>query len=114
MNTKNNIFIHIFLICIKWIYLKKLENELKNKKNIKKTRHKLIEFTKQAWIREITEDEIGTKFNNKMHEIFEIDYLYKEIEYKYEIISKEINSKKKMKIVVIAFTICSIYSIKHV
>ena len=27
----------------------------------------------------------------------------KEIEYKYEIISKEINSKKKMKIVVIAF-----------
>ena len=38
-----------------------------------------------------------------MHEIFEIDYLYKEIEYKYEIISKEINSKKKMKIVVIAF-----------
>ena len=99
---KQYFYTYIFNL-YKRIYLKKLENELKNKKNIKKTRHKLIEFTKQAWIREITEDEIGTKFNNKMHEIFEIDYLYKEIEYKYEIISKEINSKKKMKIVVIAF-----------
>ena len=99
---KQYFYTYIFNL-YKRIYLKKLENELKNKKNIKKTRHKLIEFTKQAWIREITEDEIGTKFNNKLHEIFELDYLYKEIEYKYEIISKEINSKKKMKIVVIAF-----------
>lgn len=95
-------FYTYILSLYKRIYLKKLENDLRTKSNVKNVKRKFIEFTKQAWVREITEDEIGTKLNNKFHEIFELDYLYKEIEYKYKVIYKELNSKTKIKVTIVA------------
>lgn len=98
---KQYFYTYIFNL-YKKIYLKKLENKLKSNNKTKNIKHNFIEFTKQFWVKEITEDEIGTKLNNKIHDVFELDSLYKEIEYKYEVICKEVNSKKRIKIVFIA------------
>lgn len=87
----------------KKIYLKKLEAEARKINNIKKIRNKFIKFTNQLWIREITDDEIGTELNNKLHEIFELDALYQEIKNKYDLLYKELNVRKNIK-----FTICMI------
>ncbi|MCI8471078.1 MAG: hypothetical protein HFJ35_06425 [Clostridia bacterium] len=81
----------------KKIYLKKIELELKNVTKIKKARKKFVEFTKNLWIQDITEDETGTLLNHKLHEVFELDELYNQVKYKYDILYKELNFEKERK-----------------
>jgi hypothetical protein len=83
----------------KKIYLKKLEREFRHPSNLKATRKKFIDFTKNLWIQEITEDEAGTNLNCKLTEILELDRLYYEIKTKYDIIYKELNIEKNTKMV---------------
>lgn len=84
----------------KKIYLKKLELEFKKAQEIKKTRKKFIEFTKNIWIQEVTDDEVGTNINFKLNKVFELDRLYYEIKTKYDILYKELNIEKNTKIIV--------------
>lgn len=81
----------------KKIYLKKLQTEFKNPKKVKETRKKFIEFTKNIWIQEITEDEIGTMLNQKIEEIFELEELYNNVKNKYDVLYKELNIEKSRK-----------------
>lgn len=81
----------------KKIYLKKLELEFKNANKVKETRKKFIEFTKNLWIQEITEDETGTILNHKLQEVFELDKLYNEVKNKYDVLYKELNIEKNAK-----------------
>lgn len=90
-----NQYLYTYIINLyKKIYLKKIENEFKKGKNIRKTRKKFIEYTKKLWIQEITEDETGTILNRKIQEVFEMENLYNEVKSKYDIMYKELNIEK--------------------
>lgn len=82
-------------------YLKKLEMEFKKVSNVRKTRKKFIDFTRNLWIQEITEDEIGSNINYKIGQVLELDRLYYEIKTKYDLLYKEMNIEKSSRYVVI-------------
>lgn len=73
----------------KKIYLKKLIVEFKQTTNISKARSKFINFTKNIWIQEVTEDEIGTMFDQKIRKILGIEELYAEVKNTYDVCYKE-------------------------
>lgn len=78
----------------KKIYLKKLIVEFKQTTNISKARSKFINFTKNIWIQEVTEDEIGTMFDQKIRKILGIEELYTEVKNTYDVCYKEMNIEK--------------------
>ena len=78
----------------KKIYLKKLIVEFKQTTNISKARSKFINFTKNIWIQEVTEDEIGTMFDQKIRKILGIEELYAEVKNTYDVCYKEMNIEK--------------------
>lgn len=97
-----NQFLYTYILNLyKKIYLKKIQNELKNINKVKKARKKFIEFTKNLWIQEITEDEIGTELNHKIQKVLEIDKLYNEVKSKYDTLYKELNIERNMKSTII-------------
>ena len=84
----------------KKIYLKKINTEFKNPNKVKTARKRFIEFTRNLWIQEITEDETGTILSHKLQEIFELDKLYTETKMKYDTLYKELNIEKDRKITI--------------
>ena len=96
----------------KKIYLKKLQLDFKNINKVKKTRKKFVEFTKNLWIQEVTEDEIGTTINQKIQEILELDKLYGEVKSSYDILYKELNILRTVRFsVVIAVILVALLAI---
>lgn len=97
-----NQYLYTYILNLyKKIYLKKLELEFKKANKVKQTRKKFIDFTKNLWIQEITEDETGTILNHKLQEIFELDKLYNEVKNKYDVLYKELNIEKNSKSTII-------------
>ena len=84
----------------KKIYLKKLSLEFKHAMKIKKARNKFIEFTKNIWIQEITEDETGTMFDYKIKEMMGLEKLYSEVKNEYDVLYKELNIEKNKNITI--------------
>ena len=106
-----NQFLYTYIINLyKKIYLKKIEQELKDPKKVKKAKKKFIDFTKNLWIREITDDETGTMLNHKMQEVLELEKLYGEVKNKYDILYKDLNIEKN-KNVTIALAIVLVLSL---
>lgn len=96
-----NQFLYTYIINLyKKIYLKKIEQELKDPKKVKKARKKFIEFTKDLWIREITDDETGTMLNHKIQGILELEKLYGEVKNKYDVLYKDLNIEKNKNITI--------------
>ena len=91
---ENQYFYLYILNLYKKIYLKKLSIDFQDIKKIKKARKKFIYFTKNLWIQEITEDEIGTILNHKLQEALELEKLYNEAKTKYDTLYKELNIEK--------------------
>ena len=90
-----NQYLYTYILNLyKKIYLKKIENDFKTGRNVKKTRKRFIEFTKKLWIQEITEDETGTLLNHKLQEVFEMEKLYSDVKSKYDLLYKELNIEK--------------------
>ena len=77
--------------------LKKLEKEFSSNQNLKEARKKFIDFTKNLWIQEVTENEVGSNINFKLNKVFELDRLYYEIKTKYDILYKNLNIEKYTK-----------------
>ena len=94
---ENQYFYTYILNLYKKLYLKKLEVEFKDTTKIKKARKKFIEFTKNLWIQEISEDEIGTLLNHRLQNMFELEKLYGEVKTKYDTLYKELNIEKDRK-----------------
>lgn len=93
-----NQYLYTYILNLyKKIYLKKLELEFKNASKVKKARKNFIDFTKNLWIQEITEDETGTLLNHKLQEVFELEKLYNEVKNKYDVLYKELNIEKNRK-----------------
>ena len=89
----------------KKIYLKKIELEFKDPTKLKVARKKFVEFTKNFWIQEITEDETGTLLNEKLQEVFELNQLYTQVKNKYDILYKEFNFEKERKTTILILII---------
>ena len=87
-------FYEYILALYKRIYLKKLSLECKSGVNIKKTRKKFISFTKNLWIQDVSENDIGTMINQKLKEILELDELYNKIKSEFDILYKDWNIEK--------------------
>lgn len=107
---ENEFFYTYVLNLYKQIYLKKLESEFRVSSNLKIARKKFIEFTKNLWVQDITDDEIGSSINYKFGKIFELDRLYYEIKTKYDVLYKELNIEKNSK-AIIAVTIILVISL---
>lgn len=104
-----NEYLYTYILNLyKRIYLKKLEREFKNASNLKKARKKFIDFTKNLWIQEVTEDEIGSNINYRLGKIFELDKLYYKIKTKYDILYKEFNIEKNSKFTIIIAVVLAI------
>lgn len=80
------------------IYLKKLENEIKSNGNTKISKEKFIKFTKEIWIQEITNDDIGTNIYKKARHVSEVEKIYDSLKNKFDIAYKELNIEKTSKI----------------
>lgn len=91
---ENEYFYTYIINLYKKIYLKKLSMQFKDVTKIKKARKEFIEFTKELWIQEISEDDIGTIFNHKLQNTFELEKLYGEVKIKYDALYKEFNIEK--------------------
>ena len=97
-----NQYLYTYLLNLyKRIYLRKLQVEFKNPKQVKKARKDFIEFTKNLWIQEISEDETGTALNHKIQEVLELEKMYEETKNKYDILYKELNIEKNRKSTII-------------
>jgi len=79
------------------IYLKKIENELRNKKDIGKIRKKFAKFTKEIFTNEITNSTSGTIFYNKWKEVLELQEIYNVIKNNYEVMHKDLEIEKNYK-----------------
>lgn len=111
---ENQYFYTYLFNLYKKIYLRKIELELKQSTTLKKARKKFIEFTKNLWIQEITEDETGTLLNDKLQEVFEIEKLYNQVKYKYDLLYKELNFEKERKTTIIIAIILGISFVLNV
>ena len=76
------------------IYLKKINMKFKSKKEIKETMRKFTEFTKNAWLNEITNSETGTGFYNNWEKVYELKELYNEIKMRFDVVYKEASIDK--------------------
>ena len=76
------------------IYMKIINLELKQDLNVKKTRKKFIDFTKNLWIQEVTIDDIGTLYYHNLRNVLELDNLYLEAKNRYDVLYKEMNIEK--------------------
>ena len=84
----------------KKIYIKKLKLEFSKPQDILKTRKKFVQFTKELWVQEITEDEIGSWLNHEISKKLEIDRLYLEVKNEYDILYKNMKIEKNSKIMI--------------
>ncbi len=98
---ENQYFYTYLLNLYKRIYLKKLQLKFKDPKKVKQARKEFIDFTKNLWIQEITEDETGSILNHKMQEVFELEILYEGVKNKYDILYKDLNIEKNRKSTII-------------
>ena len=90
-----NEFLYTYILRLyQKIFLIELNSDFKIYDRIPKMREKFIQFTKQAWMNEITTDDMGTLYYSKLGETLELDNLYEEIKTKYEVIYKELNIEK--------------------
>lgn len=94
-----NQYLYTYLLNLyKKLYLKKLENELKKMGNVKKVRKDFIDFTKNIWIQEITEHEMGSYFNYILAKALGLERLYGKMKNQYDVLYKEYNIEKNHKI----------------
>lgn len=94
----------------KKIELKKIEQEFKDPKKVKKARNKFVEFARNMWIQEITEDETGTMLNHKIQEALETEKIFAQVKNKYDILYKDLNIEKN-KFATIAISVVLVASL---
>ena len=99
------------------VYLKKLNYEFKEGKDIDKTRKRFVDFTKNLWIQEITSNDIESLYYSYIKDVLEIEKLYNELKNKYNILYSELKIEKNEKMtgallfVLITTLICNIINI---
>lgn len=95
-------YLYTYLLALyKKIYLKKINLEFKKAKGaskFEKIKNKLLDFTRNVWIQEITEDDEGSRIYEKWKKTLELEYLYAETKNQYDMLYKELNVDKIKKL----------------
>ena len=94
----NNYLYTLIFSLYQRIYLKKMEIDLKSKKNIDNIRKRFTKFTKEIWGKELTNSVTGTTFYSKWKKIFELEEIYSNIKNKYDVIYKDSSVEKENKV----------------
>jgi len=105
--TYENEYLYTYMLALhQKIYLKKLELELKESKKIKIVRRKFVEYTKNMYNQEITNDVEGNLLYQKLLKVLKTKGLYNELKTEFDIICKETNIEiKYMTIVVLLMAV---------
>ncbi len=74
--------------------LKRINHEFNQTGNFKSVETLFLNFTKELWIQEITEDEFGKILSKKWHEYLEIEEIFLKLKNKYDILYKKYNVEK--------------------
>lgn len=98
---KQNFYTYILALYLK-TYLKKLNYEFKEGKDIEKTRKQFIDFTKKIWIQEITSEDIGSLYYSYLKDALEIEKIYIDVKNKYNVLYSELKIEKNEKITNVA------------
>lgn len=94
---ENQYFYTYMLALYLKIYLKKLNYEFKEGKNVEKSRKSFISFTKNILIQEITSEDIGSLYYNYLKEALEVEKAYNDVKNKYNILYSELKIEKSEK-----------------
>lgn len=94
---ENEYFYTYILELYKKIYIKKIALNYKEK-NIENTRKEFIEFTKNIWTQEITNEMQGNNLIKKWDTVLELDKDYDNLKNKYNLLYKEANIEKNSKV----------------
>ena len=94
---ENQYFYTYILTLYLKVYLKKLNYDFKEGKDIKKARKEFINFTKKLWIQEITDDDIGSLYYTYIKDVLEIEKSYNDVKNKYNILYNELKIEKNEK-----------------
>ena len=62
---------------------------------------KFVDFTKNLWIQEITEDEVGSVLNYNISKILQINKVYQKIKNQYDILYKEYHVESNTKMLMV-------------
>lgn len=80
------------------IYLKKINLEFRQGTKVNKTRKEFIKFTQTIWINEVTLEDTGSLYFQYLKEILELNEMYYDTKNKYDILYKELNIEKSIKV----------------
>ncbi len=101
-NTFEQQYLYTYIFELyKKIYLKKISLAFKHTTKMKMVRKEFINFTKNIWIQEVTEDETGTMFDHKVKEVLELEQLYNEVKTEYDVLYKELNIEKNKNLTIV-------------
>ena len=110
-----NQYLYTYILNLyKKFYLKKLENDFQKISKVQRARKEFIEFTKNVWIQEITEDEMGSYFSYNISKSLGLDRSYVEIKNQYDVLYKEYNIEKNhkmLKYIFISMVILIIFTV---
>jgi len=95
---ENQYLYHYILALYKKIYLKKILKELTDKKEEKKARNKIIKFTKELWVREITDNSFGSILERTWKKELRINSMYDNMKKQYDMLYKQTNIEKMQKL----------------
>lgn len=109
-----NEYLYTYLIALhQKYYLKKLNYSF-NEKKPQKSIQELLNFTKNIWISEITDDDFGQKIYKRCREKFNLEELFYEIKCKYDIYYKQQNIEKTKKWNKLLIILSIILGISHI
>lgn len=91
---QNQYFYTYILALYLKVYLKKIDYEFKQGKNLDKTRKAFIDFTKKIWTQEITSEDYGSLLYHDIKEALELEELYFKIKTKYDVLYREMKIEK--------------------
>ena len=101
-NDFETVYLYTYILNLyKKLYLKKLEYDFQNISKAKNARKKFVDFTKNLWIQEITEDEVGSVLNYNISKILQINKVYQKIKNQYDILYKEYHVESNTKMLMV-------------
>ena len=91
---ENEYFYTYILALYQKMFLRNINLKIKNIESLNFVRNQFINFTKQIWEKEITNEDSGALYYKTLKNTLELEELYKSIENKYEILYKDLNIDK--------------------
>ena len=96
------------------IYLKKIDYDFRNRKELNSTRKEFIKFTKNIWIQEITSEDFGSLMYQDIRNVLEVEEEYNKVKNKYDLLYRELkieNTEKISQFIAIVLVITLIINI---